>query len=114
MAYFDQLDQCSFNGIAFPVEEVQIVGRARRHVHEYPHTAGGATEKLGRGVYIFRIRSTFDEDWIDRYPKLYPDNLEKLFQFFEQQITGGLDLPTLGKVNAWCTNWSKRMHYSIR
>lgn len=113
-AYFDQLDQCSFNGIAFPVEEISIIGRARKHVHEYPHTPGGATEKLGRGVYVVRIRTLFDEDWNDRYPQLYPDGLEKLFQFFEQEITGGLDLPTLGKIDAWCTNWSKHMVYSIR
>lgn len=113
-AYFDKLDHCSFNGIAFPVEKISIVGGARRHLHEYPHTAGGATEKLGRRVYVFRIETLFDEDWNDRYPALYPDGLEKLFAFFEQQITGGLDLPTLGKVDAWCTNWQKVMHYPIR
>lgn len=113
-AYFDQLDQCSFNGVAFPVEEISIHGRARRHVHEYPHAAGGATEKLGRGVYVVRIRTQFDEQWNDRYPNLYPDGLEALFRFFETQVTGGLDLPTLGKIDAWCVNWSKTMHYAIR
>lgn len=113
-AYFDQLDRCSFNGIAFPVEEVSIIGRARRHVHEYPHAPGGATEKLGRGVYVVKIRTQFDEQWNDRYPGLYPDGLEALYRFFETETTGGLDLPTLGKIDAWCINWTKTMHYAIR
>lgn len=114
VAYFDQLDKCSFNGVAFPVEEISIIGRARRHVHEYPHAPGGATEKLGRGVYVVRIRTLFDEQWNDRYPDLYPDGLESLYRFFETETTGGLDLPTLGKIDAWCVNWTKTMHYAIR
>lgn len=114
MAYFDQLGKASFDGITFPVERVSIKGGLRDHVHEYPHTAGGAPEKLGRRLYTFRLTCTFDEGMIRAYPGLYPDNLEKLFALWEQEKSSALILPTLGAVTAYCFDWSKEMVWSLR
>lgn len=114
MAYFDQLDKCEFGGIAFPVERLQISCGLRRHLHEYPHTPAAATEKQGRRNYTFRLASTFDEAWNRRYPKLYPDGLEKLFKMWEEETTSGLFVPTLGKVDCYCVNWAKDMNAELR
>lgn len=115
---FDGLQRCQFGGIYFPVEEVSLIGTQRHHIHEFPHTPGGALEKLGRRPYIIRIVPVFD-DGITTYTKdnglpLYPDGLERLRLLYEEETTSSLTLPTLGTIQAFMTNFSQRMVASLR
>lgn len=115
---FDGLQRAQFGGIFFPVEEVSLIGTQRHHIHEFPHTPGGALEKLGRRPYIIRIVPVFDEG-ITSYAKdnglpLYPDGLERLRLLYEQETTSSLTLPTLGTIQAFMTNFSQRMVASLR
>jgi prophage DNA circulation protein len=115
--HFDGLQACSFGGIAFPVEDVAVSGSQRHHVHEYPHTPGGALEKLGRAPYRIRVVPVFDEG-IDRYDNdampLYPDRLNALQQFYENEVSANLVIPTLGSIQAFMSAFSRRMSSGLR
>jgi prophage DNA circulation protein len=100
-----QLVQLSFNGIVFPYTEITREFSLRHHVHEYPHSPGGAPEKLGRKLWDFRIESPFHGDFLpERYRGLWPTNLARLIALFEQETTGDLILPQVGvPIRAFCT-----------
>jgi prophage DNA circulation protein len=92
-----QLVQLSFEGIVFPYTEITRELDIRYHVHEYPHMPGGAPEKLGRKLWSFRIESPFHGDLLpEKYRELWPQNLAKLINMFEEQKTGDLVLPQVG------------------
>jgi hypothetical protein len=105
----EQLVQLAFEGIEFPYTSITIEGSIRDHVHEYPHTPGGAPEKLGRALYVFDIEVPFHSSLIPaKYKNLWPSNLNTLVTKFEQQETGDLVLPQLGSaVRAYCLNWKR-------
>jgi prophage DNA circulation protein len=100
-----QLVQLSFDGIVFPYTEITREFSLRHHVHEYPHSPGGAPEKLGRKLWDFRIESPFHGDLLpERYRGLWPTNLARLIALFEQEKTGDLILPQVGvPIRAFCT-----------
>ena len=52
MTAFQNLSKASFDGIAFPVATYRLPA-AFDH-HQYPHSPGGAVEKLGRELYRVR------------------------------------------------------------
>jgi hypothetical protein len=107
VSYWDSLPQCSFNGINFPVESSKIEGGQRDHVHEYPHTPGGAPELLGRKLYTFRVVSKFDVNF-DSYPGLYPQGLDTLMGYFEQGTTGPLRLSQMpSAVPCYAVQWTR-------
>lgn len=111
--YFDSLKPASFDGISFPVEGVSTVGGYRIHVHEFPHTAGGQIEKLGRRLYRIKMRAFFAKlpgSKLDQlYPDLYPFALYNLRSTFEDGKTGDLVIPTVGTIRAVCTEWPQQM-----
>lgn len=105
---FEQLQRASFVSYPFPVESYEVRGGLRDHVHEYPHSPGGAPEKLGRKLYEFSMVGIFDSR-IQSYPaKLFPDTLATLRIFFEGQGTYDLVVPTIGTIQAYCTEWVER------
>ncbi len=101
---FDKLQKAEFVGFSFPVSEITVVGGLRDHVHEYPHSPGGAPEKLGRKLYEFKLRACFQQG-LRGYPNLWPETLASLRIFFEAGRTDDLVIPTLGTVSAYCTSW---------
>lgn len=101
-----QLVQLSFEGIAFPYKEITREFSMREYTHEYPHSPGGAVEKLGRKLWEFNIDTLFHGDLLPpQYRDLWPTNLAKLIKLFEEGKTGNLVLPQVGvPIRAFCTN----------
>jgi hypothetical protein len=101
------LPQLSFGGLAFPYQQIKTKGSLRRHVHLYPHSPGGAPEKLGRSLYVFSISSPFNADFLaPKYRQLWPSRKNQLVAMFEQGKTDDLLIPDIGSpVRAYCTNW---------
>lgn len=104
MPSFLELQRASFEGIEFPVYAVTVTGGIRDHVHEYPHANGGSPEKMGRRLYDIKMDGTF-QDTFRGYPHLWPVGLQKLRRHFEDQTTGDLVIPTIGKIQAYCRQW---------
>jgi prophage DNA circulation protein len=113
MPAFDKLQRASFDGVAFPVEEVDVEGTLRDHVHEYPHTPGGAPEKEGRRLYVVRMVASFLDIWRE-YPGLWPDGLARVRGKYEAETTGDLLIPTIGTIPAYITNIKQRMSARLR
>lgn len=101
---FDKLQKAGFVGYSFPVSEITVTGGLRDHVHEYPHSPGGAPEKLGRKLYEFKFKAFFQQG-LRGYENLWPETLASLRVFFEAGRTDDLIIPTLGTVSAYCTAW---------
>jgi prophage DNA circulation protein len=108
MPAFTELQRMSFDGVAFPVEQVTVSGGLRDHVHEYPHASGGAPEKLGRKLYTIRADALFQTGFrAYGHTDLWPGALASLRAKFEREITGDLVIPTIGTISAYCVNWSQ-------
>jgi prophage DNA circulation protein len=107
MSRFDTLQQASFNGIKFPVDEIEVRGSIRDHVHEYPHSPGGTPEKEGRKLYEIDLVCPFHDTFV-KYPGLYPDGLALLRSNFENETTATLVVPTIGSIKAYAMTWTQR------
>lgn len=107
---FEGLQRASFDGVEFPVKAARVHGGLRDHVHEYPHSPGGAPEKLGRKLYEFHVTPIFDAR-VDRvaWPNNWPGNLARLTRKFELELTATLVIPIIGAVQAYATDWSQAM-----
>jgi hypothetical protein len=105
---FDQLAKASFDGIAFPVTSYEVSGGLRDHVHEYPHSPGGAPEKLGRRLYTVRMNGLFDAKVSGYGDNLWPGDLSDLRDRFEDQVTAELVIPTIGTIQAYAVTWTQR------
>jgi prophage DNA circulation protein len=102
------LPRCSFGGLDFPVKSIRIRGGLRDHVHEYPHTPGGAPEKLGRKLYEIEVDSSFHTTY-RAWPGLWPEKLASLRKLFEAETTDSLVIPSIGTIQAYCTSWDQEM-----
>lgn len=100
------LPPASFAGIRLPVESLRINGGLRDHVHEYPHTPGGAPEKLGRKLYEIQIGCSF-QSVFKGWDRLWPDQLNQLRVIFDNQETHPLVLPSIGTIQAYATSWDQ-------
>lgn len=112
MPIFDQLQQASFNEVPFPCEDVEVIGGIRDHIHEYPHSPGGAVEKMGRKLYTVRMTAPFHVTF-PKYPNLWPLGLSRLRGFFEDQTTGPLVIPTIGTIQAYARSWTQSMNSKV-
>lgn len=115
MAAFDNLKTFGFAGYKFPVRNYSIRGAIRDHVHEYPHSPGGAPEKLGRRLYEVRATALFVEESAlppahrNRYGSvLFTRMLNELRAIWETQKTDELVLPHIGSVQAYAIEWDER------
>lgn len=104
MPYFDELQQASFNGLPFPVSELRVEGGLRDHEHEYPHAPGADAEKLGRKLYKIQMVCPFHATF-RKYPAIYPQGLDTLQGFFDQETTADLVIPTIGTIKAYAKTW---------
>ncbi|MBA2687500.1 MAG: DNA circularization N-terminal domain-containing protein [Gemmatimonadaceae bacterium] len=114
MAFFDTQKPFSFSGIKFPFKSYKVSGGIRKHVHEYPHTAGGALEKLGRRLYEVTVSVDFT-DGLDspKYRQLVTD-LGVLRGLFEDQVTDSLHIPHIGTIKACADEWTEEVTGSNR
>lgn len=103
---FDSLEKAGFAGFIFPVSEITVTGGFRDHVHEYPHSPGGAPEKLGRKLYEFKFKCPFTQG-LKGYPLLWPETLASLRIIFEGGRSFDLVVPTIGTITAYCTAWTE-------
>ena len=114
LTIWDTFPKATFGGIAFPVESSSIEGGLRDHVHEYPHTPGGAPEKMGRKLYTFRVNAIFDTRF-DSYPGNYPQDLDTLLGNWEQQATQDLRLPQMAAaVPCYAFQWNREQSARVR
>jgi hypothetical protein len=117
MAFLDKAQKCSFDGVEFPIISIEVVGGLRDHIHEFPHADGGAPEKLGRKLYVIRIRAIFDEGIQTQYnggTPTYPDALGLLRDVFERGLSRDLVLPNLGTIKTYCRSWPQRLDVAVR
>lgn len=113
MPLFDNLQRASFAGFAFPVSKLEVTGGLRDHVHEYPHSPGGAPEKLGRKLYEFAITAPMLAGF-PAWPKLWPETAASLRVVFEGGRSFDLVVPTIGTITAYCTSWREEAAGNIR
>lgn len=101
---FDSNQPMSFAAQQFPFEKYEVTGEFRDHIFEYPHSPGGAPEKLGRSLYRINVDATFDGALIlDAYSgtKLWPDGFNIIRKLYETGQTDDLMIPTLGILPAY-------------
>jgi len=110
---FDQIQRASFLGVDFAVMRMSVKGRQRHHVHEFRHRPGGAPEKLGRGLYAFEFDCVFSSV-TPLYPNAWPGDLFALRTLFESGTTGDLVVPTIGTIQAFCTDWPVETDFARR
>lgn len=115
---FANLPLAGFDFLPFPVTKVVVTGGLRHHEHEYPKAPGGSPEKLGRKLYVVKMHAIFDKallpPWNQNGNDLWPGVLADLFDRFDEGLTSTLSIPTVGNIQAFCTNWSKEMSVKMR
>ena len=114
--YFSTLPKASFNGLEFPYDSIEIKGSSRHHIHEFPHSAGGDPEKMGRKLYTIRFRGYFHDlpgsDLAQAFRGLLPGRRDQLLDLFEREETKQLVVPNFGSIFAFCTEWTGRADLS--
>lgn len=110
---FSKLQKAGFSGIQFPVRRMSVKGALRHHVHEYPHSPGGAFENLERKLYEVRMTCPFMQRFA-AYPGLWPGRLSQLRTIFETGAAGALVIPTIGTIQARCVSWPEEMDAKIQ
>ena len=113
MPVFDQLQPWSFDGISFAVIDYSVRCKLRDHVHVYPHSPGGAVEKLGRELYTFHVRASFQTTF-PKFPNAWPGDMADLRDRFENEITSSLLIPTIGTIQAYITTWDQSGGFKVR
>jgi len=113
MSAHDGLPRTKFGDVEFPGEVIDLDGEGRHHAHEYPHAPGGAPEKLGRRLYRVTIEAPFHAT-LPLYPGLYPDGMNTMRGYFEQQATLQLTHPTAGQFPAFITRWKQKKSAKVR
>jgi prophage DNA circulation protein len=113
----DAFPRAAFDAVEFPYSEVTVKGASRHAIHEYPHTAGGEPEKMGRRPYMISFRGVFhdvpgSDMWRD-YPRLYPDRLRQLRDKFDKELTADLVVPTVGTIKAFATSWAQKFDVRV-
>lgn len=101
---FDGLKPMSFAGTAFPYKTYRVTGGIRKHEFNYPHNAGGVTEKLGRKLYQVHVSSNFTAGLLRGYPDLWND-LKKLRALFANQETHIFNIPHIGEMQMFADDW---------
>ena len=98
--------QTTFNGVAIPVETIQLHSQGRQHLHEYPHSPGAAPEKLGRGIWYLTVEANFSVTFAS-HPTSYPGDMLSLFALYESQTTATFQHPNGQSWPAFISNWKQ-------
>ena len=114
MITVEVLKKLTFGEDVIRYQTIKVRGGIRRHVHEYPHTPGGAPEKLGRKLYQISLGGVVLADTGDTTTdwgaSAWPDKLNRLMLRFEQQITDDLHLPHIGTLKAYAVDWERDLN----
>lgn len=113
MPVFDQYERAGFNSIQFPVKTIKIRGGLRHHLHEWRYIPGAEPEKLGRKPYVIEMGCAFHAT-IKGYGPLYPGRLATLRKLFEAGTTAELVIPTIGRIQAFCSDWEQMADFKVR
>lgn len=113
MPAFDQLQPWAFDGLKFAVKNYSVRCKLRDHVHVYPHTPGGAVEKLGRELYTIHASASFQTTF-KKFPNAWPLDLASLRNRFEQELTSGLLIPTIGTIQAYISSFEQSGSGKVR
>jgi hypothetical protein len=115
MGQLDNFEPWRFGPIRLAVETGSVRLTMRRHEHVYPHTAGAAGEKMGRGLYVIHCAGRFDDGLAAN--KDYENHLTQMGVFralVEEETTEDLTIPWIGKVQAQCTEFELTERSTIR
>jgi prophage DNA circulation protein len=112
--YLQTLPKARFDGIEFPVKRYEVSGGIRKHTHEYPHSPGGAIEKLGRSLYKFSFTAIFDVRLSGYGDNLLPGDLSDLRDRWDEQVTSELFVPHIGPIQALSLTWREVVDPSIQ
>lgn len=110
----DKFERWRFEGIWLAVESASVHIGIRTHEHIYPHTAGAASEKMGRDLYTIDMSGRFDENLPSAH---YPNPLLAaggLRMHCEDERTGDLVIPWIGTVQAYCKELTLTERNTIR
>jgi len=114
MSLFDTFKPLSFAGIKIPYKSYRVKGAYRKHVHEFPHSPGGAPEKLGRSLYEVTVTVNFDGSInTPTYKQLLTD-LGVLRGLWEDGVTDALFIPHIGAFKAFADDWTEDVHNTDR
>ena len=110
---YDTLPLFQFSKYQIPVEDYEVIGGLRDHVHEYSHQDGGDPEKLGRKLYV--IRATINaQATFAQYPTLFPNDINALMQMWELGQSSNLVVPDLPSIVAYAFGWTRKFSAKIR
>lgn len=109
---FDSLQRASFGGFEFPVQDVEMVGELRDHVHEFWHSDAGQPEKGGRKNWIVTMNASFFATY-PSYPNLWPKGLDSVRDLFARQVTAPVHIPTVGTINMYCRRFRQTMRSAM-
>jgi DNA circularisation protein N-terminus len=113
MSINDNLPKAAFDKIEFPYTRRSARFHGRHHVHEFPRMAGGALEKMGRGIYEFTFEVPF-HDTIPGYTNLYPDGIRNMQERCDRQTTATLLIPEIGTIRAVLVSMDRTREARIR
>lgn len=97
---FESLEEGSFDGILIAVTAVNLRTGSRKAFHEYPFRPGHDIEYTGREALSGTIHAVFVNGLDVDGPSddLWPGTMERLRQRVQEQKSGPLVIPTIGKL----------------
>lgn len=111
----EDLPKAAFNGIEFPITEVTVKGGIREHTHEFAHSDEWEDETLGRKPYMVTMHIAFHiiSPSPDGQRDLWPDQINGLFQEWNDSENGELYIPTVGIMSARAIDFERTANFSV-
>lgn len=107
------MPRTKFGTIEFPSEMTRRTLVGRHFVHEYPHTPGGAPEKLGRGLWHVTVEANFTAT-SPLYPDLYPNGMTTISRWAELQTTLPFTHPSAGTFPAFIIHYDQTKNAKLK
>ena len=104
----EQTPICSFtaNGVrvTFSIQDDKLAKKNRVVRHTRPYRPGSKLDSTGRDAFVWSVRAIFnntlDEPGLDPNVQQYPDNMNRLSDLADAQVTGDFVHPVDGKHRA--------------
>ena len=97
-----------------PRPDLRGVGGIRDHVHQYPHSPGGAVEKHGASHIVCGTRRSSTNESRATGTTFGRADPSDLRDRWEQEVTSALMIPTIGEIQAYCKSWVERVTPATR
>lgn len=97
---FESLEEGSFDGIVIPVQSIRIRTGSRKAFHVFPFRPGHDIEHMGREAVSGTISAVYVNglEGVGGSNDLWPGAIELLRNRVQEQKSGPLVIPTLGKI----------------